>query len=161
MIYTSYFAMIRNFPNNMIPLSIAQFPPKWYTGACTKQFAPEPGWIMPLKQQSTPTSFSSYQGVSDNEYTRLYTNKIEKMMISDNTLCLFDILQNTCPVTTDGIPVWQSQTNHIALCCFEKPADFCHRHIFADILREHNILDIREITKEELLEIKNKEISTL
>ena len=48
-----------------------------------------------------------------------------------------------------------------ALCCFEKPADFCHRHIFADILREHNILDIREITKEELLEIKNKEISTL
>ncbi len=29
MIYTSYFAKIRKIPNNVIPISIARFQPKW------------------------------------------------------------------------------------------------------------------------------------
>lgn len=32
MIYTSYFAKIRQFPGNIIPISIAEFPPRGWRG---------------------------------------------------------------------------------------------------------------------------------
>ena len=40
MIYTSYFAKLKKFPENFQPIAICQFPPKWYTGPSIKIFAP-------------------------------------------------------------------------------------------------------------------------
>jgi hypothetical protein len=36
-------------------------------------------------------------------------------------------------------PVWDSRDYHIALLCYEKPSDFCHRHLVAEWLREHGV----------------------
>lgn len=143
MIFTSYFAQIRNFPDNIVPLSISQYPPKWYTGACTKILAPPPELLF------------SYKGkeVSDEEYTTVYTKKIVDML-EFGSLNLDKIINNTVPITRDGLPVKESNTNHIALCCFEKSTDFCHRHILASILNDYQILNIQELSKETILSIK-------
>lgn len=44
-IYISYFYQIRNFTPNMIPLSTAIYPPKWYTREGTKSWEDKNGVI--------------------------------------------------------------------------------------------------------------------
>lgn len=34
-------------------------------------------------------------------------------------------------------PVYRNPDYHIALLCYEKPDDFCHRHLVADWLRKN------------------------
>ena len=45
----------------------------------------------------------------------------------------------------------------IALCCFEKPDDFCHRHLLADWLNEKLNLGVEEFGKSK--EPKYKQLS--
>lgn len=41
MIYTSYFAQLRNLPENIIPVSICGKAPNWYHGYQYKKLAPK------------------------------------------------------------------------------------------------------------------------
>lgn len=41
MIYTTYFAKLRNLPSNIIPISICAKAPSWYTGLQYKKLAPK------------------------------------------------------------------------------------------------------------------------
>lgn len=147
MIFTSYFAQIRNFTDNIVPLSIAQYPPKWYTGACTKLLAPPSELLLSYKGQ----------GVSEEEYTKVYTKKIVDL-INSGQFDLNKLADTVIPFTGDGLPVKDSQTNHLALCCFEKPTDFCHRHILASILSDYQIANIQELSKEMIAQLNNPKI---
>ena len=40
MIYTTYFAQLRNLPEHIVPISIARSTPKWFTGLEYKKLAP-------------------------------------------------------------------------------------------------------------------------
>ena len=42
-----------------------------------------------------------------------------------------------------------SDNRDIALLCFEKPSDFCHRHLVASWLNETMHLNIKEFQKDE------------
>ena len=66
MIYTSYFAQIRNLPNNIIPIAICGGIPQWYSGLWYKKLTPKYKFFI----------------------------------------------------------------------CYEKPSDFCHRHLVADWMRK-------------------------
>ena len=37
------------------------------------------------------------------------------------------------------VPIYESKDWHIALICYEKPSDFCHRHLVAKWLRDRGI----------------------
>lgn len=50
-IYTSYFAMMRNFPENIIPIAICAKPPTWYEGLVYKKLAPSYDILMQYKTQ--------------------------------------------------------------------------------------------------------------
>ncbi len=41
MIYTTYFAQLRNLPENIIPVSICGKVPNWYKGLQYKKLAPK------------------------------------------------------------------------------------------------------------------------
>lgn len=47
-------------------------------------------------------------------------------------------------MTKDGKPVYESQTNHIALCCYEKSGDFCHRNLLTEYLSRQR-LPVKEL----------------
>lgn len=42
----------------------------------------------------------------------------------------------------------------VALCCYEKPSDFCHRHIVAKWLKEQTGIEVKEFEKTEEMKME-------
>ena len=113
MIYTTYFAKLKKLPDNTIPIAICAKPPAWYTGATFRTLAPKYDF------------FKKYQINRDNyEFTENYIgqvlNHLNPFRIVADLYYQLGMAPNTCD---------------IALVCFEKSADFCHRHLVAEWLR--------------------------
>ena len=120
MIYTSYFAQIRNFPENVIPIAICGGLPQWYSGLWYKKVAPKYKFFMEWKENH------------DNEFYIEHFNK-EVLEPLDRVIVLNEIqllIPEEIRAQMDA-PVWRSDSVHVALICYEKPEDFCHRHLVA------------------------------
>lgn len=138
MIYTSYFAQMRNFPKNYIPVAICGGIPEWYTGKWYRKPAPKLGFFQEWKRNG------------DNEYY-IEHYKAEVLDLLDYLKVLVD-LQMLVPREIReelNTPIWSSQDYHLVLLCYEKPGDFCHRHLFAEWLHEKTGIEIKEWSKSE------------
>ena len=144
MLYTSYFAMIKNMPANAMPVSISRFPPKWFEGKCVKNLAPSERLLLDYKH--TPN-------YPLDKYERRYRDEILDHHVTE--AWIKKGTEGICPNTLDGKPVWESETDHVVFCCFEKTGDFCHRNILAEHLRDIGI-PCREATKEDFEQWKLK-----
>jgi hypothetical protein len=102
MICTSYFARSAKTPG---AVSIARFPPKWYTGARYLPLAPAPEM---LKIQDW------------DEYRRRYREEILSVLDPDTVLRELENL---------------GAGNNVVLLCFEKDRAHCHRGLVAEWLR--------------------------
>lgn len=122
-IYTSYYANLRNLPASIIPVAISQFPPSWYKGKTLRRLAPSSELLLSYKAGT----------VGEDEYIRRY--KAE-------TLSAFD------PRKMYGSLFEYFGGRDICLVCFERPEDFCHRHIVAEWFRSAGY-DAREWQKPE------------
>ncbi len=117
MIYTSYFAKIKQLEKNgIIPISICGKAPDWYKGLQYKKLAPKYGFFMEWKNNH------------DNDY---YIKCFKEQVL--NTLNATDVVLDFSRLAY-GFNVGE---NDIALICYEKPSDFCHRHLVADWLNEN------------------------
>lgn len=116
MIYTSYFAQIRNFPENLTPISICGKVPNWYGGLQYKKLAPKYGFFMEWKKNH------------DNDY---YIEHFQSEVLAqlNATEVILDLSR-----LDYGFNVGE---NDIALICYEKPSDFCHRHLVAEWLNKN------------------------
>lgn len=114
MIYITYFANIRNLPQYIKPISIAVSPPKGYTGL---KYSPlYPTWDM----------VSNYKNTKDKgAYIEKYNAILNKLKPTEVVLDLLASVGNF-----KGL----NYTPEIALVCYEKSDDFCHRHLVADWL---------------------------
>ena len=114
MIYTTYFAKLKSLPKNIIPISICGKAPDWYKGLQYKKLAPKYDFFMKWKENH------------DNDY---YT-KCFKEQVLDN-LNVDDVIYDLVGIldVNEGVV--------IALVCYEKPSDFCHRHLVAKWLLEN------------------------
>lgn len=52
MIYTSYFAQLKNFPKDFVPISICGKAPDWYQGLQYKKLAPKWEFFQEWKKKS-------------------------------------------------------------------------------------------------------------
>lgn len=112
-IYTSYFAQMRNFTEDLCPVAICLYPPKWYTGQKLFYLAPD------------YYTFTNYkQTHNEEEFTNSYLNMIDNTVNVDNLLSQLDAMCG------DKTPV---------LLCFEKSSDFCHRHLLRQWLNNKGI----------------------
>lgn len=143
MIFTSYFAMIRNFPSNIIPIGISRWKPKWYEGINEKCVAPSAELL------------SCYKGkkLDEDDYTQRY---LEELSHIDIDAFIQKLIRYTGDCE-DGLPVSNSTTNHVALLCYEKPSDFCHRHILAEEIKAHGY-PCMELSKEDISKIRDYKI---
>ncbi len=116
MIYTSYFSNLRNFPkdNTIIPISISAKAPEWYKGLQYKKLAPTYDILMKYKKDY------------DKEY---YIEHFKEEVLSKLNFrkVMYDIAKMINPNLNIELP-------DFALICFEKPEDFCHRHLVAEWL---------------------------
>jgi len=102
-IYTSYFAKLESIRKaGIIPVGIALYKPQWFTGSSAYSLAPMPKMF--------------HGSITQEKYIELYQKEI-----LDN-INLY-ALQEQFKVFSAG--------QDIALLCYEKPGEFCHRHLFA------------------------------
>lgn len=113
MIYTSYFANIRNLPDSFEPVSIARWPPKWFKGHVFPYLAPPDDILTKYKRNG-----------DKDYYVREYCCRVLDLLNPDG------VVRNLHAMTNKS---------NIALLCYEKPGDFCHRHLVTDWLVEHGI----------------------
>lgn len=112
-IFTSYFAQIRKLPDNIVPVSIALKTPAWFSGIRYPALAP---W---------EAFFSAWKKNHDDEE---YLWQFEKKVLAP---------LDAQAVTADLCSL--AGGKDIALLCYEKPADFCHRHRVAAWFTENGI----------------------
>lgn len=105
MIYTSYFANLKKLPDTIVPISICGKAPDWYVGLQYKVLAPKYKFFMEWKQNH------------DNIFYIKHFNEevLDKLNVDEVVARLYEI----------------SGSENIALICYEKPKDFCHRHLVA------------------------------
>lgn len=113
MIYTSYFAKLKKLPDDIVPISICGKAPDWYKGLQYKKLAPKYDFFMEWKK------------THDNEqYIKCFNEQVlSKLNATEVIRDLFDLT----------IRVDKS----FCLICYEKPTDFCHRHLVAEWFRQN------------------------
>ena len=105
-IYTTYFNNLINLSDNIIPISICLKPPYYWRGREYKKLAPKASF------------FSLYKSTGDINY---FTEEFNKQVLNQ---------LNPVEVVSDlfkGIP----NDCTIALLCYERPNQFCHRQLVA------------------------------
>lgn len=106
-IYTSYFGVINRLPTDILPISICGKAPDWYKGAQYKALAPKYGFFQEWKKNH------------DNNY---YIEHFKEEVL--DRISVENVLRDLERIAGDF--------DEIALICYERPEDFCHRHIVAD-----------------------------
>lgn len=112
MIYTSYFPKIKELEGNgIVPVAVCAKVPDWYSGLRYSQLAPSYDILMDFKR------------VHDCEQYKLrYHREILDRLSAARVVDALETLSSAADV---------------ALICYERPDDFCHRHLVADWLN-HN-----------------------
>lgn len=117
MIYTSYFDNVRKHNlRNFHHISIAGNCPDWYLGYEYKTLAPK--WSF----------FKEYKAgrIDDKEYTRLYHELVLDKLCPNVTV--LELYQHV------NYDILTDEYADILLLCYEKPYEFCHRHIVSSWL---------------------------
>ena len=111
-IWTTYFGNLRNIPKEIVPVSITRYPPKGWSGLSYKKLSPTADLLRDMKSGLIPIE----------EYVYRYTQDTLGVLTQDG------VIEDLVSLTS-GAP-------EIALVCYEKPPQFCHRQIVAAWLGE-------------------------
>lgn len=125
MIYTSYFAKLKSLPDYIVPISICGKAPDWYKGFQYKKLAPKYDFFMKWKENH------------DNDYYIKCFNEqvLDKLDAQNVTKELNNLIGNI--ILNPMIFHDRSLIPDIVLICYEKPGDFCHRHLVAEWLNKN------------------------
>lgn len=115
--YTGYFAKVKEYEQaGLIPISIAGRAPDWYDGLEYKKLAPKWSFFKEWKS-------GSHKG--DNNY---YTRQFYLQVLKETTVEY---------VKADLFGLSDGELGKVVLVCYEKPGDFCHRHLVADWINKY------------------------
>lgn len=118
-IYTSYFAKLNKIDSNIKPVAICAMIPKNIKIPNIKKLAPT--WDI-LKEYKTTNN--------KDKYTLRYKS---------------EVLQHiSCQKLLNKLESY-SEGKDIVLICYEKPTDFCHRHIVAEWINENSEYQVEEL----------------
>ena len=113
MIYTTYFAKLKKLPDNVLPVAICAKPPAGYNGPIYRALAPKYDF------------FAKYKINGDQEeFIENYIGQVLNQLNPARVVA--ELYYQVEAASCEG---------DIALVCFEKSSDFCHRHLVADWLR--------------------------
>lgn len=115
-IYTSYFSNgAKLSKDGIVMIGIALYPPKWFTGQSIKYVSPS--WDILHNAKSNEDYIQRFNAeILAKRDPKVFLSNIERM----------------------------ANGKDVALCCFEKPDEFCHRHLVADWLNKNLGLNIEE-----------------
>ena len=115
--YTSYFAKLKSFPGNIVPVSICGKAPDWYNGLQYTKLSPKYDFFIEWKKSH------------DNDYyIKCFTEQVLEKLSAEQVVKELKLL-----CSKSGILNFD-----ICLICYEKPEDFCHRHLVAEWLTQND-----------------------
>lgn len=109
--YTTYFANVRNLPKDVVPISIAGKAPDGWNALQYKKLAPKLWFFKEWKESH-----------DDESYVRNYKREVLDKLDADKVWRELKHMSHGAP---------------FALVCYEKPGDFCHRHLVSDWMNRH------------------------
>lgn len=113
MIYTSYFGKLNKLPKDVVPIAICGKVPDWYLGKQYKKLAPK-YWF-----------FKEWKETHNNEfYIKNFNREVLGALNPHNVVRELEELAGS---------------KELALICYEKPGDFCHRTLVSKWLNENGI----------------------
>lgn len=114
-IYTSYFGNLKKLSEaGIVPISIALWNPKWYNGQRIIELA--------------PSRFMLSDACTSEQYVQMYNQNLKNIY----PRWLLEKIESI------------GKGKDVALLCYEKPGDFCHRHLFAEWFTEKTGIEIKE-----------------
>ena len=147
-IYTSYFANLKTLEEaGIYCVSICSKVPDFFEGPNLESVAPNKSILYEYK--------NSEQTDADKErYKQRYENEV---------LCAYRFHPE---YLIDSLAYFSSVEGNkdVALLCYERPEDFCHRHILADWLNERldvNIIEYPEYPKAKDVKLASKKQETM
>lgn len=120
-IFTGYFAKILEYEKeNCFCISIAGKCPEWYSGVEYKKLAPKYSFFQKWK--------NGY--INNEEYIKcFYENVLDNL----NAKKVWEEIKHLT-----------GNSKRVILLCYEKPTDFCHRHIVANWLHDELNKTVKE-----------------
>lgn len=118
-IYTSYFANVSKLPSNLYPIAVSLYPPK--------------GWKYPVYKRLAPTPKILKEYKENNRQSSYVINFDKTVLMKLNAESVMREIMRICP--EGKIP---------CLVCYEKPGDFCHRHLVANWLHNKGGYEVKE-----------------
>ena len=116
-IYTSYFGRTAGLHKaGIVPVGISLWPPKFFNGVNLGIVAP--------KRHMMGANFTT-----EERYTEQYHNDVLRYVDPNGFIRELERI---------------GKGHDVALCCFEKPGEFCHRNILAKWLTEKTGVEIVE-----------------
>lgn len=131
MIYTTYFANLKNFDRKIsCPIAICIKPPNGYKGLVYKKLAPT--WKI-LKEWK--------ENHNENLYKVCFQNEILESLCIDQVMEDLRFLINktyNCGIIKN-YKWWENISFDIYLVCYEKKGDFCHRHLVSEWMNKNGV----------------------
>ena len=115
-IYTSYFGNWRNFPEGSLEIAVTRFPPKGVV-LNLRALAPSEDLLRQWKNKEIDEFVFKHKYITELEDRGLTPNGVKELFA--------------------GI----TEKRDIILCCYERPDEFCHRHILAEWL-DDNVVEL-------------------
>ena len=119
-IKTSYYYAVKNKANDYYKVAISRTAPANEDDLHALILAPDSDTLWAYKNEY----------IDDQEYTRPYLEKLNKLLDNGTLESIIDNLK---------------AHDKVLLLCYEGKYKFCHRHILADFLNEHFKLGISEL----------------
>lgn len=119
--FTSYYGNYRNIPKDYICIGISRYCPEWFRKGNYSNFVFEEDSILAPEKDLLEDIKSGRE--TEEGYKRRYVE------------CLFRKLGNMSMYTYFGsLSKKYGQYKAIVMLCYEKPEDFCHRHILRKLM---------------------------
>lgn len=129
MIFTSYFAKVKKFPKNVIPVAICAKVPDWYNGLRYPKLAPKYDMLMKYKDDHNEADYADC-------FNNTILDPLDPVKVSSE---LQEWLAFHYDIHLYLAPLHNNPSYHVALICYEKPDEFCHRHLVADWFKANDI----------------------
>jgi uncharacterized protein YeaO (DUF488 family) len=120
--HTSNYASLDKIPENYIKVSIS--------GAISDQIAEN----IDVHEKRLAPSWDIYKEYKETNDYKLYTKRFKEEILSN--VDLDDIIEELRTNYGD---------KHVVLLCYEKPNEFCHRHIVAEAIEEKYGIQVPEV----------------
>lgn len=130
---TSYYARYKGENG----VSIAGWPPEWYTGRQFKKLAPKWNFFSTYKEELKSIEKRFEKGFITESQKRILIGCAEKTYVYHYYKQVLDYL--------DPKQVYEELGADAVLLCWETPEKFCHRHIVAEWLSKALGIEILEI----------------